>query len=483
MARSSSARLRGRLAFLALLALTGSASATITLSQFPPNPGVLPGGGWQFTSGSTFANPPPPRAWVNGVYGSVPSATVSDSISLTGRAGALAVTARTTVTAAEVALSLARLAGRASAPIAIGSIAYDMFKASGIRSGASGAEIDIGADMVTTNKTMYGLLDFPNVPLASSKAAICKAWKDYIQNAGGTSASSSEYNSVMTYSQADDVDTCVVNKTTVSTPKIPGLSTLTSSALYQRSIYVNNSAPVKSCPDAIDSLTGQTYTPGTYSDGKCITGRYQSALESDIVSRLRPVVDSNVSEAAKGVISQGGEIALSDFSTSGPLTQIGQPTNTTTTTPSGTTTTSTYSSFSYDYNGDKITYETTNVTNTCAGIGSCSTNNADTTTTTTIGKTTGQDPADPCTSDPSRLGCLKLGDPPDDKISRNNKTVTFTPEALGLGGSCPAPVQLPHGQQISYQTVCDGVVQARPLIIAMGFLMAGGIMLGALRPQ
>lgn len=479
MARSSSARLRGRLAFLALLALTGSASATITLSQFPPNPGVLPGGGWQFTSGSTFANPAPPRSWVNGVYGSVPSATVSDSISLTGRAGALAVTARTTVTAAEVALSLARLAGRANVAIAIGSIAYDLLAGAGVRNTGGGAEIDPGSPPLDSIEIQYRASSGSVVgPFVSSRGAALSALVAAMpktEDMGGCTAS-------LSYSTPNSVTLAF---TATNSGCVNSLGYLIGKGTYQRiaSIY-QESRPVTGCSPIVDALTGQSYVPGVRADGKCMTGRYAAALSEDqIASALKPVVEKSVSEAAKAAISEGGQIDSAGFEVTGPATQIGQPTNTTTTTPSGTTTTSTYSSFSYNYNGDKITYETTVVTNTCAGTGSCSANNSDKTVTTITGKPTAQDPADPCTSDPSRLGCVKLGDPPDDKIPRNNKTVTFMPEVIGLGASCPAPVQLPHGQQISYQTVCDGVVQARPLIIAMGFLMAGGIMLGALRPQ
>lgn len=466
MARTPAARFRGRLAFLALSALTGSASAGITLSSFPPNPGVLPVGGWQFTSGTTFADPTPPRAWVNGVYGGVPSATASDSLALSGRAGSLAVTAKTTVSAVQVAASLARVAARANAAIAIGSLAYDLLAGAGVRNTGGGAEIDPGTEQIITSGLCW---ESDNVCYDTADAA----WRSW---------HTGEYDSFRDYG----VSTCTpagpsaANCTTTLIRKSTG-EILGSTGMMINATISNN---VKSCPALIDALTGQSYVPGVRDDGKCMTGRYAAALsEAKIASALAPVVEKSVSEAAKAAISEGAQIESSGFQVTGPASQIGQSASTTTTTPSGTTTTTTTPTYNYSYNGDKITYTTTTVTNTCTGAGSCSTDNADTTTTTTTGSPTPQDPADPCTADPSRLGCLKLGEPPDDKVPKNNKTVTFTPEVLGLGGSCPAPVQLPHGQQISYQTVCDGVVQARPLIIAMGFLMAGGIMLGALRPQ
>lgn len=467
MARTPAARFRGRLAFLALSALTGSASAGITLSSFPPNPGVLPGGGWQFTSGTTFADPTPPRAWVNGVYGGVPSATAVDSLTLSGRAGALAVTARTTVTAAEVALALVRVAGGVGTALAVGSLAYDFLQSVGVRQGPSGALIDPGSDPVQTSVLEYAV---GNGTFVSPLAAACGAVAAFRTNPYDVW----KFVSSRVGSGGDAY--CTLTATDRVTGNIVDVRE------FSMTSRLNNSA--KSCSPILDSSTGQMYVPGMFDDGKCMTGRYEAPSNpSQVAGRLESAVNGDVARGAKAAVSAGQQIPAQDFKPEGPASQIGQSTSTTTTTASGTTTTTTTPTYTYSYNGDKITYTTTTVTNTCTGAGSCSSNNADTTTTTTTGSPTPQDPADPCTADPSRLGCLKLGEPPDDKVPKNNKTVTFTPEVLGLGGSCPAPVQLPHGQQISYQTVCDGVVQARPLIIAMGFLMAGGIMLGALRPQ
>lgn len=84
-----------RLIVAALVGVAGVASGqTVTLSQFPPNPGVLPGGGFKFQNPGTagaFANPPPPRAWVNGVYGGVPGARATQALTLRGPVGPLAV--------------------------------------------------------------------------------------------------------------------------------------------------------------------------------------------------------------------------------------------------------------------------------------------------------------------------------------------------------------------------------------------------------
>lgn len=459
-----------RLLFLVAAVLAPLAHAGVALSQFPPNPGVLPGGGWQFNSGTTFADPPPPRAWVNGVYQGVPSATAVDSLTLSGRAGALAVQARTTVTAAEVALGLARVAGNVALPLAIGSLAYELLKGAGVRQGSSGAEMDFGTDPDTKNRLQYFF------PGASGE----ENWS--------TSVGSACKSAISTYNAAVHDGRSWSYKSSSQNPLVCVFEVTDSSVTYQDGSHpkyggqwtgASRTSMATGCPEIIDSLTGQSYVPGTYSDGKCITGRYESATESQVSSRIAPFVNSSPSNAAKAVVQSGGSINSSEFTTTGPASQIGSPTSSTTTAPTGTTTTTTTPTYNYTYSGDKITYSTTNTTttNTCTGAGSCST----TSTSTTPSPSTPQDPNDPCTANPDRIGCGKLGEVPDAPITPVQKSITVAEESVSLPSGCPADIALPGGRVISYATACDSAQKMAPLVIAAGVLSALLIAVAAIR--
>lgn len=461
-----------RFFFLAALAASAPSWSAVTLSNFPPNPGLLPGGGWQFTPGTTFANPTPARAWVNGVYGGVPAAVVTDTMALTGPAGKLTVAVGTAATAANIAKALAGVAGRLYLPLTVGMAAYDLLAASGVRQGSTGAEMDPGADPVTTTRTMYGLVDFPSIPLAQSKAAICLAWKNYIQSSGGTSASSSEYDSSMTYSQDDSLDVCVTVKTITSTPKLPWLSTVTNTSLYQRSIYINNSSPVTGCSPVVDSITGQSYVPGKYSDGKCITGRYEPVTESNVISRVSPSVQADPSSSAKAAISSGASIESSPYSITGPASQTGTPTSKTTTGPAGITTTTTTPTYSYTYGGNTITVSTTNTTNVTNV-----TNEGDVTTTTETTVQPGNDDKGMCSLYPDSLACMKPGTPSDAEqipIDRRPVTITKDPRWASNAGACTrGAIQLTSGASINlWQPFCDFFALIRGVVVGM-FGLAG----------
>src|SRR6218665_1028877 len=144
------------IAAILLLSVSQHAEAArIKMSQFPPNPGLMPGGGWKFTPGSTFADPPPPRQWVDGVYGGVRAVIASDAITLSGRAGALVVTAAQAVTVAEAAAVVARclanpvcIAATAAAGAAAAAL-YDHYRVKPAPGG--GLEADDGQAEVDTS--------------------------------------------------------------------------------------------------------------------------------------------------------------------------------------------------------------------------------------------------------------------------------------------------------------------------------------------
>jgi hypothetical protein len=431
-----------------LSAFPASALSTIPLSSIPPVAAPMAGGGWQFTdgrlftsgvSGTTLSNPGLVRAWLNGTGG----VTAADALSLSGRAGSLAVTARTTVSAAEVALSLARVAGGVGTAFAVGSFAYDLLAGAGVRSGASGAEIDAGAEK--TSGTCSGYTDFSGPTRVDCLPA--KAWCD-IRAANVLESFSGTYQKRGRLSGSGSTLACVSELTQDGINWNP-----LNIDIMGNPVTITNA---KSCPSLIDASTGESYTPGTYSDGKCITGRYQAATEAQVAARIQSAVDSDVSNSAKAAIAAGAEIQSSGFAVTGPASQIGTPTSTTTTTPDGTTTTTTTTpTYNYTYDGDKVTYTTTNETKVCTGANSC------TTTTTTTAPTTKQDPADPCTADPTRAGCTDLGDPNlKDKVPDDPWTFPgIIAKTMPSNKSCPSPitVNIPHGPAVvfSFEPLCD----------------------------
>lgn len=183
-------------------------------------------------------------------------------------------------------------------------------------------------------------------------------------------------------------------------------------------------------------------------------------------------------------MNAGGSINSSEFTTTGPASQIGTPTSTSTTTPTGTTTTTTTPTYNYTYNGDKVTYTTTNttVTNTCTGAGSCTTTN----TSTTPAPSTPQDPNDPCTADPNRLGCMQSGTPPTDPAPAP-RDVPFSIDPVNFGGqgSCPAPITfaaLGRSYAFEWTPMCNVLVTwVRPVVLVLSVAAAAMIFIGGLK--
>lgn len=215
-------------------------------------------------------------------------------------------------------------------------------------------------------------------------------------------------------------------------------------------------------------------------------GSTPSVPSSDPVTNL-PLTDPAVNkciESGQGFGQVNGVTVCS-----GPVT--------TTTTKSGTTTTTPPAG-----GGPP---STTNVTNntSCTVEGSCTTTTTTTTTsggsgpggtgpgsTTTTGETKKETTkagfceenpsasmcSDICEEQPDLLQCLKVGDPGEEPdIQEQNKSVSsVTPYASG-SGSCPASVSLPHGAEFSYAPMCSFASGVRPIVLAIAWLLAGGM--------
>lgn len=162
----------------------------------------------------------------------------------------------------------------------------------------------------------------------------------------------------------------------------------------------------------------------------------------------------------------------------GPSSTIQGP-KTTTTSPDGSTTVSntTYSPTFTDNHVD-IVQNTTNITTKSDGT-------QQTTTTTGTPPTGTPPPQTDCEKFPTHIGCAEFGAiPPPDPITTTDVPITLAPSSLGDGGSCPAPKSLSalgHTFTLSYQPVCDFATDIKPMIIALAWLSAGLICLGAIR--
>lgn len=89
---------------------------------------------------------------------------------------------------------------------------------------------------------------------------------------------------------------------------------------------------------------------------------------------------------------------------------------------------------------------------------------------------------DYCATHTSDLSCAQLDSAPSDsEVGTLAVGVSsLTPVSLaGLGSSCPANVSLPHGMEFSYGPICTFAEGLSPIIIAMAWLSAALIVIGA----
>ena len=92
---------------------------------------------------------------------------------------------------------------------------------------------------------------------------------------------------------------------------------------------------------------------------------------------------------------------------------------------------------------------------------------------------------DLCKEHPDILACQKIDfDTPDGEIPKENRQITYAPENVLGGGSCPAPRDLAYGRQFSYATTCDALTTyVRPMVIAIAGWMAIVIIFSIGKPE
>lgn len=88
-----------------------------------------------------------------------------------------------------------------------------------------------------------------------------------------------------------------------------------------------------------------------------------------------------------------------------------------------------------------------------------------------------------CTLYPESLACAKMGTPEEaDKLDSKTMGVeSITIQTFGSSATCPSPIQLPHGSELSFEWPCRMAEGVKPFLLALAWLAAGLIVIGAMR--
>lgn len=268
------------------------------------------------------------------------------------------------------------------------------------------------------------------------------------------------------------------------TDPCPGRTT-TSVGNYTGGWSGQNNNNVTQCPASIDFSNPAYSIPAgspVGQDGKCPTARYNhipttAEAAGGKVAANPPTDPAPWVQPTKDAIQSGGQQAPAGIETTGPASQTGSGTTTTTTggSPAQTTVETKTPTYTYNYAGDTITYNTSYTT-----INNNITTGTTTTTTETPAPATPQDPEDPCTAEPDRLGCIKLGKPPDDQVPTKSSEISYSAESVGLPSGCPSPKTI-AGKSFSYEPICETATNARPWVIVGAVFSALMLMLAGVR--
>lgn len=470
-----------------VLASFGASAARIQLSHFPPNPGVMPGGGWKFTAGSTFANPPSQRMWVDGVYGGARNLAAIDSLVLSGRAGALAVSAAQRMTVAEAAGVVGRCLISGPVCAVAGAAAAAVYAGYRIRADKEGAGLQFDSGQPPEPIDCYKVegIEYSGFArsCASSPSAAAMQWVNFANsnNVGDSSTPTRVQLSVFSLDGCT-ATLCTVRRVQTANTEYWGGNTYYHPLANDTAQYGISLTSASGCRPVVDFENPSYSFPGGAPDsqGKCPSGRYSPISMDQATEKLAlnppPVGDPVFMDAVKRSVDAGGQQSPAEIVATGPESQTGQPVSSTTTSPTGTTTETKTPTYQYTYAGDTITYTTTNTTETCTGSNSC------TVTTVTPPRPTEQDPDDPCTTNPNRAGCVELGRAPDAEAIKNKDIPVNVTVVGGFGAdnaSCPGKITLSHGVVIDpYGLVCTYMGGIRFALLGSSFLIACLIFIG-----
>lgn len=385
------------------------------------------------------------------------AARVIDLVPIQGPAGNLPVTVARTVSASAVAAGLARVAVKAVPGVALASAALDLLKGAGVKIGPNGVELDNGVESTLVDDLSYQV---SNGPIAGTMAQACSSYAQKFNSL------TSGYRDGKIVWEPYGIDPVVVPQGSGYLCKVYLVDPFNGSrTLHRNEPVIIYKTQRQSCGTGVSRL-----------DGLCETGIYYPAAESQVLSaldRLSQKVDAATS--LRALIGAGGYADSSPLSITGPSSQTGDSRTTNTTGPSGTVSTTVTPTYNYIYNGDTITYSTTNntVTNKTDINGE--------TTTETKTETEPPDTKQLCDLFPSALACIKLGEPEESEIPEREEELELSPEDVALPSGCPSDLALPGGRVISYASACDAAQKMRPLVIAAGVLSALLIAVAAIR--
>lgn len=88
-----------------------------------------------------------------------------------------------------------------------------------------------------------------------------------------------------------------------------------------------------------------------------------------------------------------------------------------------------------------------------------------------------------CTLYPESLACAKMGTPEEagNLDSKAMGVESITIQTFGSSATCPAPIPLPHGSELSFEWPCRMAEGVKPFLLALAWLAAGLIVIGAMR--
>jgi len=484
-------------AFVALAWSSAGFAQTYPIS-FPPNPNLMPGGGWEWSAGSNWADPPPPRMYLNGQYKGMSGVKLVDPRTVSGPAGPLDLEVSRFAT--HKALGRAAALALKTLPFVATGVAIWELWDQGYRirpDGLGGLIEDPGTAQVDRSTWKAG----PENCYQSGKIAPAGYGPSKQQAAGGYvegySAACSEYTitsfGYTSISQTATVQGCsaTLNSCTITGTK--SIYSYYNASQTGGTTLVNFSFDIsvtptttKICPASVDPLDPaysipEGSAPGP--DGKCRTARYhhtpvsvdQAAGRVDTKPFDDPPAVAEMLDGLKQVI-EGVPSGVT-----GPASQTGQPTTTTTQNPDGTTITTTKTpTYNYSYSDNRVTWNITNTTTTVNN------STGQTTTTTESKPATEYDPEDPCVKSPELATCAKFGDPPGGDLNQTTINLDVSPQdGWGEGNaSCPEPRVVPFfGSSITIDNtlMCDFVSGIRFAVIGTCAILAALLFLGGLR--
>lgn len=89
---------------------------------------------------------------------------------------------------------------------------------------------------------------------------------------------------------------------------------------------------------------------------------------------------------------------------------------------------------------------------------------------------------DPCKLNPERMGCKEFGTPEDSVLPSEARGVSaITVQSFAGNATCPPDIQLPKGATLSWSYPCQMATGVRPFLLALAWLAAGLIVIGAVR--